>query len=113
MQLPDPEIDSVFVRDAGQCQHTLDLRGVSLKHARSELSGVLERWHSQDPTNLLIRIDPATADSGETLFLPIGRELLEARKRGLVTGLRLLAVTDGAGFFVELPGPAGRTSTEK
>ena len=104
MPLFEPDSIRTLVGDRANGEHTLDLRRVSLSHARSAISQMLERWRSDDLTSVVIRIDPATATSGETLFLPIGRQLLEARKRGLITRFHPLPEADGGGFYVELPG---------
>ena len=85
MPLFEPDSLRALVGDRANGEHTLDLRGISLSKARSAISQMLERSPSDDVTSVVIRIDPATATSGETLFLPIGRQLLEARRRGLVT----------------------------
>ncbi len=104
--MPLLEADSIraLVGDCANGEHTLDLQGVSLKHAQTAISQMLKRSHFVDSTSVVIRIDPATATSGETLFLPIGRQLLEARKRGLITRFHPLPEADGGGFYVELPG---------
>jgi len=104
MPLFDPDSVRALVGERANGEHTLDLRGVSLSHARSAISQMLERWLSDDSTSVVIRIDPATASSGETLFLPLGRQLLEARARGLITRFHPLPEADGGGFYVELPG---------
>ena len=106
MPLFEPDSIRALVGDRANGEHTLDLRGVSLSHARSAISQMLERWRSDDLTSVVIRIDPATATSGETLFLPIGRQLLEALKRGLITRFHPLPEANGGGFHVELPGRA-------
>ena len=74
-----------------------------MSKARSAISQMLERVRPDALTSMVVRIDPATATSGETLFLPVGRQLLEARKRGLITGFQPLPEADGGGFYVELP----------
>ena len=103
MPLFEPDSIRALVGDHASGEHTLDLRGVSLSHARSAISQMLERGHSDDLTSVVIRIDPATATSGETLFLPVGRQLLEARKRGLIARFHPLPEANGGGFYVELP----------
>ena len=110
--MPLFELDSIraLVGDRANGEHMLDLRGVSISHARTAISEMLERWRSDDLTSVVIRIDPATPTSGETLFLPIGRQLLKARKRGLITRFHPLPEADGGGFYVELP---GRTRDEE
>ena len=45
-----------------------------------------------------------SAKKGETLFLPIGRLLLDLLKRGLLTRLSPLGAEQGAGFYLELAG---------
>ena len=113
MPLFEPDSLRALVGDRADGEHTLDLRGVSLSHARSAISQMLERSPSDDVTSVVIRIDPATATSGETLFLPIGRQLLEARRRGLVTRFHPLPEADGSGFYVELPGRPRHEETQQ
>jgi hypothetical protein len=65
---------------------------------------MLERQRFRDASrSVVIRLDPAGPDSGETLFQPVGRQLVTAMKRGLVSRCSPLAPKDGAGFTVELP----------
>ena len=113
MPLFEPDSIRALVGDRANGEHTLDLRGVCLSHARLAISQMLERRHSDGLTSVVIRIDPATATSGETLFLPIGRQLLEARKRGLVTRFQPLPEADGGGFYVELPGGPRNAETRQ
>ena len=112
--MPLFESDSIraLVGDHANGEHTLDLRGVCLSHARLAISQMLERRHSDGLTSVVIRIDPATATSGETLFLPIGRQLLEGRKRGRITRFHPLPEANGGGFYVELPGRARHEETQ-
>ena len=113
MPLFEPDSIRALVGDRANGEHTLDLRGVSLSHARTAISQMLERSRSDDLTSVVIRIDPATATSGETLFLPIGRQLLKARKRGLITRFHPLPEADGGGFYVELPGRPRHEETQQ
>jgi hypothetical protein len=46
----------------------------------------------------LIRFDPAANDGCETLFQPLGRRLLEARREGRIG--RCLPDSDGAAYFI-------------
>ena len=113
MPLFEPDSIRALVGDRANGEHTLDLRGVSLNDARTAISEMLERSRSDDLTSVVIRIDPATATSGETLFLPIGRQLLGARKRGLITRFHPLPEADGGGFYVELPGRPQHEETQQ
>ena len=89
---------------AGDAEYTLDLCGVSTVHARTAIARMLERRRFGPPTTVLIRIDPAGPQTGETLFLPVGRQLLEARRQGAVVSFAPVAAPHGGGFHVVLPG---------
>ena len=94
-----------LVGDQASADHELDLRGVSGAQARIAIERMLEESEGfVEATTVVVRIDPATATSGETLFLPIGRQLLEARRRKLVSRFTPLPDGDGGGFHVALPG---------
>ena len=113
MPLFDDEQIRDLVGDQASADHELDLRGVSGAHATIAIERMLERQDFAEATTVVIRIDPATPTSGETLFLPIGRQLLDARRRKLVRRFTPLPEGDGGGFHVELPGPpAGSGDTE-
>ena len=58
---------------------------------------------------MLIRLELASASGSETLFQPVGRYLLEAMRRGLVTRCRPVSRRGVGGFYVEL---AGRRPTD-
>ena len=86
-------------------EYELDLTGVDGVHARIAIERMLERQRFRgEPRSVVIRLDPASATSGETLFQPVGRQLLQAMKKGLVARCAPLSVKDGAGFTIELPG---------
>ncbi|MEO1192416.1 MAG: hypothetical protein AAFY02_11710 [Pseudomonadota bacterium] len=104
MPLFEPDSLRALVGERAQGEYLLDLRGVPLDQARAAIAQMLEEWRSSDATSVVIRIDPATATSGETLFLPVGRQLLDARQRGLIERFHPLPEADGGGFYVELPG---------
>jgi hypothetical protein len=46
----------------------------------------------------LIRFAGARDDGRETLFLPIGRRLLQARRDGILS--RCVPAADGAGYYI-------------
>ncbi len=97
-----------LVGDQASAEYELDLRGVSAERAHIAIQRMPERRRFVEATTAVIRIDPATPTSGETLFLPVGRQSLEARRRKLPRRFTPLPEGDGGGFYVELPGhPAG------
>jgi hypothetical protein len=72
---------------------------------------MVERQRFRDVgRSVLVRIDPATPESGETLFGLLGRHLLDLRRRGLIATLQPLDPRRGAGFNLTLP--AGREAPE-
>jgi hypothetical protein len=90
---------------SGPADYELDLTGVGPEHARLAIERMLERQRFRGaPRSVVIRIDPAGPDSGETLFRPVGRQLVVAMKRGLISRCSPLGPKDGAGFTIELPG---------
>ncbi len=77
----------------------VDLAGLDARMALAELEQVF-RDHSDSARSMIIKFPPATAQSGETLFQPVGRWLLEQRRKGRISKLEnTLAL--GAGFYVE------------
>jgi hypothetical protein len=98
----NPAEISALVKEGDIPTDTLDLRGCTLAVASRRLEQRLAAKASQAASKLRILIDPATATSGETLFLPLGRQLLAARQSGRVRRFALLPHTAGAGFYVEL-----------
>ena len=62
----------------------LDLRGASADRAAASLQDMLERSRFGAPKAVAIRLDAPTEGGGETLFQPIGKALLEAKKRGWI-----------------------------
>lgn len=80
----------------GDADAVLDLRGLDAAAALARLDALLT-----DPgvsRTYLVRFDPAVGDGRETLFLPLGRRLLEARRAGTLS--RCLPAADGAGYFI-------------
>ncbi|WP_205944459.1 hypothetical protein [Pelagibius litoralis] len=88
----------------GDADYELDLTGLDLAHAIGSVDRMVERQRFRDAgRSVLVRIDPATPDSGETHFGHLGRHLLDLKRRGLVATLAPLDPARGAGFNVTLP----------
>jgi len=91
----------------GTADYELDLTGLDLAHAIASVDRMVERQRFRDVgRSVVLLIDPATPDSGETLFGRLGRHLLDLKRRGLVASLAPLDPAHGAGFNLTLP--AGR-----
>ena len=74
----------------------LDLQGMTADQAMQRVEALLQGPLTTG--SYLIRFDPAGQDGRETLFLPLGRRLLQARREGLLN--RCLPAPDGAGYFI-------------
>lgn len=83
---------------AADAEAVLDLRGLTTEQAMLAVDKFLQT--PGGAKTYLIRFDPAVDDGRETLFQPLGRRLLQARREGLLS--RCLPGTDGAGYFVTL-----------
>lgn len=95
----------------GEADYELDLTGLDLAHAVASVDRMVERQRFRDVgRSVVLRIDPATPASGETLFGRLGRHLLDLKRGGLVATLAPLDPARGAGFNLTLP--AGRESPE-
>lgn len=100
----DFDISGLFGSNA-QAEAEIDLRGLELIPALEKLGHGLAHLRAR---TVRVLIDPASPTSGETLFQPVGRYLLEARRDGDVLAMSPLQAKDGAGrplsgFLLHLP----------
>lgn len=84
----------VFQSDDADAE--LDLQGLEVSEALQRVEDLLNTRNSAH--SFLIRFDAARADGRETLFQPLGRRLLQARRDGILS--RCLPVADGAAYFI-------------
>jgi hypothetical protein len=84
-------------------EYELDLCGLDLAHSIASVERMIERSRFRKPRTVVIKIDPATATSGETFFKPIGRLLILAMKAGKVQQCRP-HMEAGSGYWVSLRG---------
>jgi hypothetical protein len=82
----------------------LDLRGATREQAAASIRDMLERSRFAQSKSVAIRLDGPPEGGGETLFQPVGKALLEAKKRGWISRLQTLPAHDGLGFYVALAG---------
>ncbi len=81
---------------AADAEASLDLRGQAPQQALQTVEQLLRQ--APPGKSFLILFDPASGDGQETLFLPLGRRLLRARREGCLQ--RCLPVADGAAYFI-------------
>jgi hypothetical protein len=75
----------------------LDLGRLGKRTALQQLSRLVSR---AEPGAYHVVFQPAAADGRETLFLPVGRWLLQQRQAGRLT--RCLPLPQGNGFYIEV-----------
>ena len=85
-----------LVFQPGDADDELDLRNIPNDQAMAAVEQLLAE--PPKAASYLIRFEAATDDGRETLFLPLGRRLLQARRDGVIS--RCLPVSDGAGYFI-------------
>ena len=85
-------------------ESVLDLRGVSREQAAASIQDMLERSRFAKAKTVAIRLSAPPEGGGETLFQPVGRALLEAKKRNWIERLQTLPGQDGLGFYLVLAG---------
>lgn len=85
---------------AGDAEATLDLRGLPATEAMNQVEQLIS--YGSEQTTWLIRFDAASDDGRETLFQPLGRRLLAARRAGLLASC--LPAADGAGYLIAFAG---------
>lgn len=86
----------------------LDLRGASREQAEASIKDMLERSRFAERKAVAVRLDPPPEGGGETLFQPVGKALLDAKKRGWIERLQTLPAQDGLGFYAVLAGRPSR-----
>ncbi len=85
----------------------VDLRGLDRAAVLGRLELVLA-LPRREGLRVAVLIDPARPGGGETLFQPVGRRILEARRQGLVRAAQPIPPGEGAGgFVIEMAGGGG------
>lgn len=84
----------------GQAEAELDLRGITSQIALARVATLLDHTPGEGPRSYVLRFDAARGDGVETLFQPLGRLLLQARRDGRLQSC--LPLPDGAGYFIRL-----------
>jgi hypothetical protein len=102
MPLLDPEQARHLLGHAPAAEAELDLRGLPLDAALGRLRGLVDNPVLPGPRSYAVRIDPPVPGGGESLFQPVGRFLLDARRRNRIGRFVPLSEPPGGGYFVEI-----------
>lgn len=92
-----------------EAEYHLDLAGLDLPHARETIAQMLERNRFRPPRTILVTIEAPPEGGGETLFQPVGHQLLDARRAGLLSSMHPLTAQDGPGYWIKT---TGKTDTD-
>lgn len=103
-QTPGEALFQKLGKGPKHADYELDLTGMDLAHARESLVQLLERNRFLPARSIVVRLDKPVEGGGGTLFQPVGRMLLEARRHGLLSTLSLLPPDDGIGYRLETVG---------
>lgn len=87
---------------AFETEAILDLRGMSRNAALAKLRVLIDVKAGPGPRLWAVRIDPAKPGGGETLFQPVGRYLLQAKRARKIFAVAPLADPPGGGFAIDL-----------
>lgn len=87
--------------DASDVDQILELRDCDPATALLRVDELL--CNTAAGASVAIRFDPPRGDGTETLFLPLGRHLLKARREGRLQ--TCLPASDGTGYLVRLAEP--------
>mgnify|MGYP001482371004 CR=1 FL=1 len=111
-----PEMDDIDLKRLvgydDNAEYELDLRGLDLAHAKESVVRMIERSRFRAPRSVIVRLDPAGPDTGETLFQPIGRLLLEQRRKNALEKLSPLPLYAGCGYYLVTKGKPEKDSEE-
>lgn len=83
----------------------LNLSGLTEAQALEQIEALLREGPGGKVRRVHIHFDPPQGDGRETLFLPVGRRLLSARKAGRLASC--LPATEGNGYHIVLADNAG------
>jgi len=98
----DPEQALHLLGKTPDAEAELDLRGLARDAALAKLRLLVDERAAPGPKRYAVRIDPPVPGKGETLFLPVGRYLLDAKRAGRIFAFAPLSEPPGGGYFVDL-----------
>jgi hypothetical protein len=98
----DPEQAHHLLGRLAEPEAEIDLRGLTPEAALERLRALVDGPVLPGPRTYAVRIDPPVPGGGETLFKPVGRFLLAARRRNRIGRFSPLAEPLGGGYVVEI-----------
>lgn len=93
-----------LVAGPDDADYHLDLAGLDLPHAAESVRLMLERNRFRRPRAILVTVGAPQPGGGESLFQPIGRQLLDARRGGQVAAMKPITSDHGPGYWIRTVG---------
>lgn len=101
-----------IVSGPDDAEYHLDLGGLDGAHAAESVRQMLERNRFRPSRTILVTVgDPAPGGAG-SLFQPIGRQLLDARRTGAVAAMKPITSDHGPGFWIRTVGKNDAQTTD-
>jgi len=93
-----------LISGPNDAEYHLDLGGLDGPHAVESVRRMLERNRFRAPRTILVTLGDPTPGGGDNLFQPIGRQLLEARRGGIVEAMKPITSDHGPGYWIRTVG---------
>lgn len=98
-------------------EYQLDLGGLDIPHASESVRQMLERNRFRAPRTILVTLGDPFPGGPQNLFQPIGRQLLDARRGGIIDAMKPITTDYGPGYWIRTvgkePAPAEETVVEE
>jgi hypothetical protein len=85
-------------------EYHLDLAGLDGAHAGESVRLMLERNRFRPARTILVTVGTPVEGAADNLFPPIGRQLLDARRTGLLDGMKPITSDHGPGYWIRTVG---------
>lgn len=93
-----------IVAGPDDAEYHLDLDGLDPAHATESVRQMLERNRFRPSRTILVTVGDPTPGGGGSLFQPIGRQLLDARRSGAVAAMKPITSDHGPGYWIRTAG---------
>lgn len=85
-------------------EYHLDLDGLDGPHATESVRRMLERNRFRQSRTILVTVGAPAPGGTDNLFQPVGRQLLEARRGGLIDAMKPITSDHGPGYWIRTVG---------
>ncbi|MDF1793905.1 MAG: hypothetical protein P1U88_18480 [Thalassobaculaceae bacterium] len=93
-----------LVSGPDDADYHLDLFGLDVPHATESIRLMLERNRFRAPRTILVTLGEPDPYGKGNLFQPVGRQLLDARRGGIIDAMKPITSDHGPGFWLRTVG---------